>query len=96
MIKAIEILECKPYYLICKFNNGEVKRLQCEIFLQSESNKIYTEKILNEAVFSTAKIGALGQVYWDNVAEMKDENGVSMVCEYDLSPEFVYGASVNV
>jgi hypothetical protein len=96
MIKAIEIVECKPYYLICKFNNGEVKRLQCETFLQSEPNKIYAEKILNEEVFSTAKIGALGQVYWDNVAEMKDENGVSMVCEYDLSPEFVYGSSVNV
>jgi hypothetical protein len=96
MIKTVEILDCQPYFLVCRFNNGEVKKLNCETIFKEEANKKYAQKILNTVVFSKVKIGELGQVYWEHAAEMKDEQGNSFTCEYDLSPEFVYHHSIAV
>jgi hypothetical protein len=38
----------------------------------------------------TAKIGEMGQILWDNAAEMKDENGNLFLCDYDISAEYAY------
>ncbi|MFK7901123.1 MAG: hypothetical protein AB8B61_10250 [Cyclobacteriaceae bacterium] len=56
----------------------------------------YANKILNSTTFPTAKIGQFGEIYWSDIAEMKDENGNTISCAYDLSPEFAYHNSVSL
>ena len=95
MIKPIEIIEIQPFFLTFKFNNGEVKKLFVEPILKNESNQLIAEKILKADFFKQVKIGDLGQIYWQNAAFMKDENGNTISCEYDMSPEFIYHNSVK-
>ena len=96
MLKAVEIIDCEPYYLVCRFNNGEVKKLFCEQVIRKENNKAIAHKLLDATIFKQEKIGAMGHVYWDKIAEMKDETGNTIICEYDLSPEFVYHNSMKL
>jgi hypothetical protein len=96
MIKPIEITIHPAYSLLCKFSNGELKKLFVEPILLQEKNKKIADKILNPNFFNQVKLGELGQIYWQDAAEMKDEKGNTISCEYDLSPEFVYHYSVKV
>lgn len=88
MIKAQEIVSIESFSIVCKFNNGEVKRLDVDKVLPSDD--VFAQKILDQSIFSSVRIGNLGQLYWENVAVMEDEMGNIIPCEYDLSPEFVY------
>ena len=94
MIKVNKIIEAKPFYIICQFNNGEIKKLMVEDILKNQKNNPYSKKIEDAVFFATVKIGEFGQLYWENGAQMKDEKGNSFVCEYDMSPEFIYHNSV--
>ena len=90
MIKTEKILDAQPYFLVCQFNNGEIKKLNVEAIFKDNVNSISANKILKEDFFVTAKIGEMGQILWDNAAEMKDENGNLFLCEYDISAEYAY------
>ncbi len=96
MIKVDKILEVKPFYIICEFNTGEIKKFTLgEALAEKEENR-FVKKINNAEVFTQVKIGEFGQLYWDGMAEMKDENGNLFVCEYDMSPEFIYHHSSTI
>ena len=88
MIKAQEIVAIESFSIICRFNNGEIKRLEVDKVLPINDERV--SKILHKEVFDSVKVGAFGQLFWENIAEIKDEMGNVIVCEYDLSPEFVY------
>jgi hypothetical protein len=90
MIKPVKIVEVAPYYIVCLFNNGEVRKLTVEPDFFSKVSKSINDSIFNTNIFNTVKIGELGQLYWENLATMKDEKGDPIPCEYDISPEFVY------
>ena len=90
MLKLKEIVEINFFSIICKFTNGEVRKLEIDKILEAKKEDLYVKKILMPVVFNSVKIGELGQLYWDNVAQIKDENGILRPCEYDMSPEFVY------
>jgi len=95
MIRTQKILEAKPYYLICQFNNGEIKKLLVEgVF--ADSNTFSANKILEPNYFSKAEVGELGQIFWPDAAYIKDVNGNLILCEYDMSPEFVYHNSIHI
>ena len=79
MIKVDKIIEVKPFYIVCLFNNGEIKKLVVDDVLKKEENNRYAKKIVDAGFFSTVKIGEFGQLYWENAAEMKDEKGNSYV-----------------
>ena len=95
MIKVVQILEIKPFYIICKFNNDEVKKFNLNEALIEKKDSRFVKNIEREDVFSQVKIGELGQLYWEGAAEMKDEKGNTFVCEYDMSPEFIYHHSTT-
>ena len=88
MLRPKEILAINDFKITFKFNNEEVRVIDLGHVL-SEKDK-FSDKILQPEVFNTVKIGFLGQFYWENMAEMKDEKGKIILCEYDLSPEFIY------
>jgi hypothetical protein len=94
MIKPQEIISITPYCIVCKCNNGEIRKI--DISLKLNTNDLLVQKILKTNVFFTAQIGELGQIYWNNIASIKDINGELVACEYDLSPEFFYYNSVLV
>jgi hypothetical protein len=92
-MKVKKIIELKPYYLIFEFENGEIKKLVVDQFLNGQDS-FSVERILNPSHFIKAQIGSLGQLYWPEAAHMKDINGDMILCEYDMSPEFIYNNSV--
>lgn len=94
MLKIIEIKTIDRYSIVCKFNNEEIKKIDLDQALSAADK--YAHKIMSPDIFRQVKIGELGQLYWENVAEMKDLNGHMISCEYDLSPEFVYYNSKEV
>ena len=96
MIKVNKIIEIKPFYIICQFNTGEIKKIRVDEVLSKQKNVSYLNNVIKEPVFSKVKIGELGQLYWENTAEMKDENGKSFACEYDMSAEFVYYNAMKI
>lgn len=88
-MKAKKIIELKPYYLIFEFENGEIKKLVVDQLLKNQ-NTFSAKRILNPNYFLKAQIGELGQVFWPEAAHIKDLNGELILCEFDMSPEFVY------
>ncbi len=86
MKKIVELYIEKPFVLLCVFANGE-KRL---FDLSNSLNDKYAKKLMNEEVFRQAKIGSFGEVYWENVAEIRNLKGELEPCQYDMSAEFVY------
>jgi hypothetical protein len=90
MIKPLKIIEVAPFYIVCLFNNGELRKLIVEPMLFVKINKTSADALFDKNIFNSVKIGEMGQLYWENIATMKDEKGNLIPCEYDLSPEFVY------
>ena len=88
MNKIVNISIQEPYKLLCSFNNGEQRLLDLVKVLNI--NQKYTNKIFNTKTFSEVKIGSFGEIYWNNVAEMKDLKGNTIPCEYDICPDFAY------
>ena len=95
MIKLTEIISVQPYQLMFRFSRNEVKLFAMETLLKNGIPHVNTEKLLLPDVFCKAKIGELGQLYWNNVATMKQGN-TTIACEYDISPEYVYYNSINI
>ena len=86
--RIVKISIREPYKLLCFFNNGEQRILDLEEVL--DTKKKFVSKILDSTTFNKAKIGSFGEVYWDDVAEMKDLNGNTIPCGYDICPDFAY------
>jgi hypothetical protein len=91
-ITNISILEA--FKICCIFNNGEKKVL--DLFKVLDDSNKYKSKVLNDAVFHLAKIGSFGEIYWDNIGEIKNYDGSILTCEYDISPEFAYFNSTKI
>ncbi len=88
MNKITKIAIQESYKILCSFKNGENRLFDVEQSLAKD--KKYTNKILSQDVFNKVKVGSLGELYWDGVAEMKDLHGNMISCEYDICPDFVY------
>ncbi len=96
MLKAIEILDIIPYCITCKFNTGEVRKIDMKEIISNSNSYVDKEKLLNIEFFKKVSIGEFGELQWSNAAFMRDENNEWVKCEFDLSPEFVYHNSVGV
>ena len=88
MKKIVKISYQEPFKILCSFDNGEQRLLDLKNVLNARQK--YTQQILNKNTFKQAKIGSFGEIYWNNIAEMKDLNGNTIPCEYDICPDFAY------
>ena len=86
--KPIKILDISKEEIICEMSNGEIRSINLNESLQDTDK--YKKIVLKSDVIINAKIGDVGQIYWAEIAVMKDEDGNNISCEYDLSPEFFY------
>lgn len=96
MIKAVEILKISPFKVVCRFNTGEIKQIELESVINNSNQYVNKKKLLDEEFFKQVSIGVFGELYWENAAYFKNENGELIPCEYDLSPEFVYYNSCKI
>ena len=90
MIKAVEIIDVKPYEVICKFNNGELRQINMKKIIMESNDFVNKQKLLEPEFFKQATIGTFGQLYWADAAFFRNENGELVNCEFDLSPEFIF------
>jgi len=88
MKKIVDIELLDSFKMICVFENGERKILDLTKTLDKSHR--YAEKVFSEEIFRKTKIGSMGQIYWEGIAEIVNLDGHSVPCEYDMSPEFVY------
>ena len=89
MIRVTEIIEKSPYYLLCRFNNGLVKKLDVLPIIKNHTHLKGVDSLLNEAVFKNVRIGEFGELVWDKIVKTTD-NGVIIYWDYDISPEYAY------
>jgi hypothetical protein len=95
MIKPIKIEKIEDFKLKIRFNNQELRLLSVFEIPFASQNQNYFTKLQNDYdAFKKVKIGSLGQIMWGQIAEMKDKNGKLILCEFDMSPEFVYHNSI--
>lgn len=85
-VKYIQFI--KDFVIRCEFDNGEIRDLDISGILNK--NGKYFNRVFEKDVFVTAKIGEVGQIYWDGIAEMKTTNGEIIPVEYDICPDFAY------
>ena len=88
MNRIVKISIREPCKLLCFFNNGEQRILDLEEVL--DPNKKFVSKIFDSTTFNKVKVGSFGELYWEDVAEMKDLNGNTIACQYDICPDFAY------
>jgi len=94
MNAIINISIKENFRILCSFKNGEQRIFDVPKVLNLE--KKFVTKIFKTEIFKNAKIGSFGEIYWNNVAEMKGLKGEVIPCEYDISPEFIYQNSTLV
>ncbi len=94
MIRITEIVEVKPFEIICKFNNGAVKNLKVKPLLDNHKHLHGIDKLYSEDQFRKVRIGKMGELVWDNIISIS-YNGKETVWDYDISPEFALENSVQ-
>ena len=91
-INKIKIIE--PFKLLCTFDNNEVRLFEISKNLKIEDK--YFHQLLEESNFNKVEIGVFGELSWKELAEIQNYNGELELCEYDMSPEFVYNNSLLI
>ena len=89
MIKVTSIERAEPYFLVCRFNNQAIKKLDILPLIENHKNLQCIEQLLESQIFNKARIGKMGQIVWDNIIST-NYNGVEMIWDYDISPEFAF------
>ena len=90
--RPIKILEFYNTGLLFLTNTGEKRSIELEKVILEQ----YRTRVLDKDQFTKAKIEEFGQIFWENQAFMKDLKGNEILCEYDISPEFLMTHSVRV
>ena len=91
MRNIIKISFPKKNQILCQFDNGENKILDLTTLLKDQ----YGKRVLREDLYDKAKVGSMGEIVWEKLAEIKNLDGEPEPCDYDISPEFAYHHSVT-
>ena len=94
MYKVTNISILDEFQIQCTFNTGETKLLDVSKSLDIKNK--FVQKLMDNNTYKAAKIGSFGEIYWENVGEIKDYDGTIITCAYDISPEFAYYHSTKI
>lgn len=95
MIRVTEIIDKTSFSLVCKFNNGTIKRLDILPIIENHKQLEGVQNLLNESVFNTVRIGEFGEIVWDKIVKTSHK-GEEIYWDYDISPEFAYQNSIPI
>jgi Protein of unknown function (DUF2442) len=90
MIKVKAINKIEEYTIELLFNNGEIKIIDFKPIIDNSINDLYLKRLLDFEIFKQASIGSFGEIFWKNLASIKELDGTIVSCNYDCSPEFIY------
>jgi hypothetical protein len=92
-----DILDVKPFAVTIKWTNGQTSVVDFNEFLSEERGRegsIFS-KLFNTETFM--KVRTDGRtLYWENLTEMIDENGMAIPAPIDFCPDVLYGFSKEV
>ena len=89
MIRIDKIIEIAPYYVDCRFNTGELKRIEVLPLLLNHQDLNGIDQLKDHSIFEKALIGEMGELKWEKIIlSPKDDSGKRW--DYDISPEFAY------
>ena len=94
MLRVTQISVIPNYNLICKFNSGEIKKLDVLPLIKRHWHLTGVECLLNEDIFKNARIGQFGEILWKKIVKTAYNNEV-LYWDYDISPEFAYQNSIS-
>jgi Protein of unknown function (DUF2442) len=89
MIRITELKVTGPFTLLCKFNNGAIKKLDVLPVIQQHIHLNGVSTLLNEGSFKKVRIGGFGEIVWDKIVKTT-QDGEEVYWDYDISPEFAY------
>ena len=69
MIRITEIIGNTSYSLVCKFNNGVIKKLDILPIIENHKHIDGVQTLLNESVFNTVRVGEFGEIVWDKIVK---------------------------
>lgn len=95
MLRIIDIIEVSPYYLVCKFNNGIIKKLDILPIIEQHKHLNGVERLLDDTIFNKARIGEFGEIVWDKIVVTIQDNK-EVIWDYDISPEYAYQNAMTI
>lgn len=95
MIRVTEIINKTPFTLVCKFNNGMIRKLDILPIIENHKKLDGVQNLLNESVFNTVRVGEFGEIVWDKIVK-NSHNGEVTLWDYDISPEYAFEYSILV
>ena len=88
-----QILNILPYQIVCEFDNKENRTIDFKSILK-DTKSPFVQKLNDESIFLQAKLDKISKtIYWENLALMKDYDGVVKPCELDFDPTLLYNIS---
>jgi hypothetical protein len=91
-MRVTEILNIEPYYIICTINHSIKKKIEILPLIEKHAHFKGIENLKNKKIFTAAKIGEMGEIYWKNLITLSD----NQQWNYDISPEFILFNGENV
>jgi hypothetical protein len=88
MTRVTKIISIDNFSITCLLNNGAIKSIDMEPLLQNHKHLKGIEKLYNQNIFNQAKIGMLGEIFWEKIITT-EHNGEINIWDYDVSPELI-------
>ncbi len=89
MTRVLSIKAIEPYFLVCRFNNNSLKKLDILPLIQSHKKLNGIEQLMDSETFKKARVGEMGEILWDKIITT-NYNGEEVIWDYDISPEFAF------
>ncbi len=84
------ILSAEPYSIKCLWTTGEIRTIEFENELKSEG----LSKLLDKIIFASVKLDMeAGTIYWDNLLNYTDLDGLIKSGPLDFCPDVLYALS---
>lgn len=92
MYRINQIVKIDAFLITCKFNTGEIKKIDLEPIISNHIHLNGIEKLKEKFIFDSVAIGEMGEIFWKDLIT----NNGKEKWNYDLSPEFVFFNSIAV
>lgn len=89
MLRVVEIIDNNNFSLLCKFNTGEVKKLNVLPIIENHKHLNGIDRLYDNKEFAKVKIGEFGEIFWSGIVH-SNQDGQEFLWDYDISPEYAY------
>ncbi len=86
-----KILDVKPFSVKLKWTNGQIRTVDFNEFLAEERGRHHPlySKLFDKEIFMKVKTDGR-TLFWEDLTEMMDENGMAFSAPLDFCPDVLY------